>query len=179
MTASASTAVLNDTAIIRAKTWVRWQTLIPILAVALFLRAVPLTDAAYHGDMDHFGIWVDLIRTHGPFEFYDSKLRIGTWDRTYPQLSTLAFDAIALIHRPVWTFGKRLADPVFTALDKVLPVACELLLIVVVYWWLKEKPFLQWVIPGILAIYPGLIATSAWWGQYESTFTVLDRKSVV
>jgi Gpi18-like mannosyltransferase len=57
-------------------------------------------------------------------------------------------------------------------LDKILPVACELILIVVVYGWLRDTPVLRWLIPGLIAIYPGLIATSAWWGQYESTFTL-------
>ena len=172
MAASASTAVLNQTAFYRSKSWAQWQTLIPILFLALVLRVVYFTDAAYHGDMDHFAVWVDLIRTKGPFDFYNPTLRVGTWDRTYPQLSTLAFDAIAVIHRPIWTFGNTLADPVFTSLDKVLPVLCELALIVVVYAWLREKPVLRWLIPGLIAIYPGLIATSAWWGQYESTFTL-------
>ncbi len=65
-----------------------------------------------------------------------------------------------------------LADPLFTSLDKVLPVVCELILIVVAYAWLRDRPVLRWLIPGILAVYPGLIATSAWWGQYESTFTL-------
>lgn len=146
--------------------------MIPILALALVLRIGFIADVLYKGDLEHFGIWINVIQARGLFHFYDPWLRMGAWDRAYPPFSTLAFGAVGATYGVHVLTQASLRDPVFIILMKLFPVACELGLIVAAYFWLKERPVLRWLIPSLLAIYPGLIVTSAWWGQHESPYTL-------
>ncbi len=150
----------------------RWLPLLPIMVAGLFLRLVYLPIVAYYGDLEHFASWVYTINRDGMLNFYNPIFRFATWDRTYPPLSTLLFGAVRVLYggAPFPAMGMR--EPLYVALLKLAPMLCELLLIVAAYVWLNRRPVLRWVIPGLLAIYPGLIATTAWWGQYDATYVL-------
>lgn len=150
----------------------RWLPLAGVLLLALVVRLNFITDPAYRGDLRHFAYWVRVIEQRGVFDFYDPELRLGVWDRTYPPLSTLAFGGI--LHLNGWAPPTReaLQYPNYIVLLKLLPVVSEIALIGAVYLWLLNRPVLRWLIPGLLAISPGLVATSAWWGQYDAPFTL-------
>jgi Gpi18-like mannosyltransferase len=153
--------------------WRRWLLLVPVLVIALLVRWHYAPDPAYSGDLTHFARWIQVLDTNGAFGFYNSDLRLGAWDRTYPPLATLSFEAVRFAYGGA-PLSERLAlhDPYFVILLKLLPVLSELTLIIVVYAWLIERPVLRTIIPAALAVSPGLVATSAWWGQYDAPFTL-------
>jgi len=149
----------------------RWLPLIIILAIGGLIRFIYLPEVAYHGDIEHFVIWASTITTHGLFHFYDPSLRFAQWDRTYPPLATAALGAVPVLYGSALSvYDALLPNPVYIALLKVLPVLCELALIAACYAWLIGRPVLRSVIAGALALSPGLIATSGWWGQYEAVY---------
>lgn len=172
MTTNTSTADLRRSRVQAASWWRRWLLLLPIFTVALFVRWHYVPDAGYAGDLDHFARWVRTIDEQGVLRFYDDSLRYGVWDRVYPPLSTLSFEAVRLMYGSAPASRMALHDPHYLALLKLLPVLSELALIVAVYAWLIERPTLRLVIPSLLALSPGLVATTAWWGQYDAPFVL-------
>jgi dolichyl-phosphate-mannose-protein mannosyltransferase len=156
-----------------ATRWRRWVVLLPIFLVSLFFHLRYVPDNAFIGDTYHFARWVQIISSRGVFNFYDSSLRFGTWDRTYPPLSTLAFQGVLDAYGAVSNPRIAIYDARFLLLLKLVPIASEMALVVAGYVWLLESPLiLRTFIPLLIAIHPGLIATSAWWGQFDSPFTL-------
>lgn len=150
----------------------RWLPLNLLLLLALFARLPSMASAAHEGDLRHFAEWMRVIDQQGVWQFYDSAFRMGAQDRTYPPLSTLTFDVALRAYgfSPDPYFA--LADSTFIFIVKIFPVLCEIALVAAVYVWLMNRLRLRWLIPGALALVPGLIATTAWWGQYEAPFTL-------
>lgn len=173
MASNTSRAELRSARFLTEQAWRRWLLLVPVFAVALIVRWHYAPDPAYSGDLAHFARWIQVLDTNGTFAFYDSDLRLGAWDRTYPPLATLSFEAVKLAYGGA-PLSERLAlrDPYFVALLKLLPIVSELALIVAVYAWLIDRPALRTTITAALAISPGLVATTAWWGQYDAPFTL-------
>jgi hypothetical protein len=167
-----SAADLRRARILDAITWRRWMLLLPLIGVALLIRWHYAPDPGYAGDLDHFARWVRLIESDGLLRFYDENLRFGAWDRVYPQLSTLYFDGVRIVYGGAPQARVALHIPSFVALLKLLPIVSELALIAAVYAWLIERPALRILIPSLLALYPGLVATSAWWGQYDAPYVL-------
>jgi len=54
-----------------------------------------------------------------------------------------------------------LNDPQFVFFFKIFPVLADGLLIAVLYVLLRRERLLRWLIPGLLAIHPALVANSA------------------
>lgn len=154
--------------------WVRrWLPLVLLLTLALAVRLPFAPDPAYRGDLIHFARWIEAIDTHGLTHFYDADLRMGAWDRPYPPLPTYAFGLMRQLYGSVPDPRMSLNDIPFVLMLKFLPLVAELALIAAVHLWLAERQtWLAWMIPGLLALHPGLMATSAWWGQYDAPFTV-------
>lgn len=151
----------------------RWLPLALVLLLALAVRLPYAPDPAYRGDLVHFARWMNFMEHDGLLQFYQPELRMGTWDRPYPPLPTYAFRLMSQLYGGAPAPATALDDPAFVVLLKALPIAAELGLIAVVGVWLtRQRSRLRWLIPGALALYPGLITTSAWWGQYDSVFTV-------
>lgn len=147
---------------------IEWLPLIPILAVALLIRSLFVPDVLYPGDVEHLGVWVNKIREHGIFDFYQPAERIAPWDRVYPPFSTFAFYLIGL-----FTGGPGIeTNPLFIALLKVVPICAELGLVAAAYIWFHERRKLQIVASLALAVHPGLLITSAWWAQYDAPFVL-------
>jgi Gpi18-like mannosyltransferase len=150
---------------------VRWGSLVIILVIATLFRVPFVSDLGYKGDLEHFAIWVSKLRTDGLTGFYNKQLRFALWDRVYPPISTLAFEGVSLAY-PHEISEKSYHDPNLIALIKVFPVVCEIALVAAAYFWLKDRRYLRYTIAGLFAIYPGLIATTAWWGQYDAPYTL-------
>jgi hypothetical protein len=150
----------------------RWLPLNALLLLALFVRLPSMAGYAHESDSRHFAAWMRVIDDHGVWQFYDADLRMDAQDRTYPPLSTLSFAALVSVNGFAPDPRFALDNPAFVILLKVFPVICELALVAAVYLWLIDRLRLRWLIPGALAVAPGLIATSSWWGQYDAPFTL-------
>lgn len=151
----------------------RWLPLVALVVLALAVRLPTLSTMAFEPDLRHFAEWMRVIDQRGLWKFYKPAYRFDAQDRTYPPLSTLTFAALVQVNggsAPNPRFAMR--DPNFVIQLKVFPVACELLMIAAVHIWLNKRPRLRWTIPIALALAPGLLATTAWWGQYDAPFTV-------
>ncbi|MBI5667838.1 MAG: DUF2029 domain-containing protein [Chloroflexi bacterium] len=172
MTANASTVGVQTLVVRVPQPARRWLLLVPIICLALFVRWLYVPDVAYRGDLAHFTRWVRLISQYGVFRFYDDRLRMGTWDRTYPPLATLIFDGVGAVYGAAPHPLVALRDQDYVLLLKLIPVASEVAIIAAAYAWLINRPVLRGLIPALLAVSPGLIATTAWWGQYDAPFTL-------
>jgi hypothetical protein len=154
----------------RSPRW--WLPAVAVVVLAFFVRLPTLSTMAFEPDLRHFAEWMRVMDMRGLWEFYKSSYRFDETDRLYPPLSTLSFAALIEVNggtAPNPRFAMR--DPNFIVQLKVFPVACELLLIGAVALWLSDRPRLRWTIPIALAVAPGIVATTGWWGQYDAPFT--------
>jgi Gpi18-like mannosyltransferase len=119
----------------------------------------------YSPDMFNSTGWIKTIQQRGLFNFYT-----GESLRTYPPIAIAAHGAIGLVQQAAGLTLDPMKDSAFLAWLKVPSVLAELALIAAVYAWLRRERWLRWTIPGLLAIHPGLVVTSAWWGQNESMY---------
>src|SRR5436305_14926845 len=53
-------------------------------------------------------------------------------------------------------------------MTKIIPLLAELAFIAIACIWLRNRPWLRWLGPGLLALSPGIIGNTMWWGQYDS-----------
>ncbi|GEM_PF-5074372 len=142
-----------------------WLPLLLILVLALLLRIGYMPGLGYSPDMFNSTGWIKTIQQRGLFNFYvDEALR------TYPPIAIAAHGAIGLVQQATGLALDPLKDSVYLSWLKVPSVAAELALVAAVYAWLRRERWLRWTIPGLLAIHPGLVVTSAWWGQNESMY---------
>jgi Gpi18-like mannosyltransferase len=172
-----TTAAQLPTTIVGESKLNRWLALLPIFLIALAIRVYWLPEIGFIGDIEHFAVWMQIMEDEGVLRFYDDEYRMGAWDRTYPPLSTFIFHGIRIGYESV--YGDMPAErdvkrtPEFIRAMKMLPMIAELLIIVAVYTWLIDRSLLMRIlIPGILAIHPGLIITTTWWGQNEAIYTM-------
>src|SRR5450432_256744 len=149
--------------------WLRqWAPLLLILALALALRAGYMTGLSFAGDLSADIDWIKTIQSGGLFHLYANQ----TQTLIYPPISMAMFGAVGALQSQFLPGQATLLSPTFVVLLKLFPVLCELILIAAVYSWLQSRKLLRWLIPGLLAIHPALVATSAWWGQTDSEYTL-------
>lgn len=60
----------------------------------------------------------------------------------------------------------------FVAVLKLISVIAEVGIVAFSYVVLPPRTRVRWLVPFLLAIYPGLIATTAFWGQTDALFTL-------
>ena len=145
-----------------------------LLLLAVAMR-VGYLDIVGHNDLDIHHIWAVSVWQNGLPGIYAQNFRSPF---NYPPVYLVV---LALINQ-VWSPAANttiFTDPQFLLLHKWFPVFAEILLIAVVYRWLQKYKRLQWIIAGLLAIYPGLIITSAFWGQIDSIMTLFMVLSLV
>ena len=149
--------------------WLRlWGPLILILALALGLRSGYMSGLGFEGDLSADIDWIKTIQSGGLLNLYANQ----TQTLIYPPISMIIFGTVGLLQTTFFPGPATLQSPTFIVLLKLFPVLCELALIAAVYIWLRRKPLLCWLIPGLLAIHPALVATSAWWGQNDAEYTL-------
>jgi Gpi18-like mannosyltransferase len=143
-----------------------------ILAVAAVMRMYDLTHAGYLGDMMLYNVpWARAIQQYGLFRVYANSPDIN-----YPPIYLAILGISSSIISP--TQGKPFPLD-FIVCVKLFSVAAELAIIVLIYNWLPKGKRLTWMIPLALALHPGLIATSAFWGQTDSILTLLLILTVI
>ncbi len=146
--------------------------LLALLAIAVVMRFDDLTHARYLGDMVDFNIpWAQAIQQFGLFKVYAMSP-----ETNYPPIYLFILGITSSIAPPMQGSSISLG---FVVLTKLFSVIAELTLIGIAYWWLPTNTRLKWVIPLVLALSPGLIATTAFWGQTDSILTLFLVLSIV
>jgi Gpi18-like mannosyltransferase len=129
-----------------------------IISVALVMR-LPYTPHVGHSDDLYLNtLWGNSVSNQGLLELY--------------------FNVPSVNYAPVYMTMLGVAanlwqnTPYTVPLLKLFPVLSETLLIAAVTVWLSKEKILGWVLPLCLAIAPGLIATTALWGQSDAVLTL-------
>jgi Gpi18-like mannosyltransferase len=138
--------------------WSFWGWLLLVLIVTLLMRIPYIYGAGHNADLVLLGLWGDGIVQQGLFSVYANVPTAN-----YPPVIMFMLALVA----PFWQ-NTDLSVPLL----KVFPILCETLLILAVAVWLRNEKGWRWLIPFFLAINPGVIATTALWGQVESVMTL-------
>jgi Gpi18-like mannosyltransferase len=155
--------------------WGTWLPLVVILGLAIALRGGRMIQPGFDSDLRWNLQRGDAVYHSGLFNLY----RVLPSD--YPPLYLSMLGIVGAVQNwlgapvPQWSVD----DPRLLFLLKLFPVAGDLALITVVYIWLRTKPVWRWIIPGVLAVVPGLIIDSAQWGQSDSLMTLLVVLSLI
>ncbi|MEZ4670477.1 MAG: glycosyltransferase 87 family protein [Anaerolineae bacterium] len=138
----------------------KWQ-LIAILVLAFVTRVGYLGTLGYIGDMTTFnGPWAKAIHSEGLFNIYSADKSAN-----YPPIYMGILWLSGTLQPP---YNRILLQMNFVIVLKLFSVAAELAIIALVYRWLPSNHRIKWLLPLGIAVYPGLIATSAFWGQSDS-----------
>lgn len=139
---------------------------IAILALAVVMRLGYL-NLVGQNDLGVFRDWGIAAAQHGLFSVYAQDSTV-----IYPPI----FPSVTGILTDIWlrVGGSTVIEPgsTYVVLLKILPLLTELGIIAAVYFVLPPRTRLRWVLPIFLAIYPGLIVTTAFWGQTDALFTL-------
>lgn len=136
-----------------------------IIAFAILMRSYDFFQRGHDADMFFFNArWARDIQQWGLFRIY-----FFTPDVNYPPIFMfiLAFSS--------WLVSPLIGGTMpleFVILTKVFSVVAEIIFIGLIYRWIPKNTRLKWIVPLLLAIHPGMIATSAFWGQTDSVLTL-------
>src|SRR5258706_8737742 len=144
-----------------------WWPLLPILLVAVLFRIGDMPFPKGTLDFRANEIWIKQPFIHGLFGSYSG------YQVTYPPLHTTLMYIIGLI-QTARGLPIKVSEPGLFLMLKILPVICDLIIICVVYTWLRDRKLWRWLIPIWLAVFPGLIIISAWRGQVDSLVTMFN-----
>src|SRR5215217_5589620 len=72
-------------------------------------------------------------------------------------------NSITSLHIFPWAWITMLLSSVYST-----SLLTELSIIVLAYWWARSRHKRPWIIPCLLAVSPGLIANTMWWGQNDA-----------
>ena len=146
--------------------------LLAVLAIAVLMRFDDLTHTRYMGDMVAFNIpWTQTIQQSGLLHVYAASSDID-----YPPIFLTILGINSVLMAPIQSGNP---SDIFIILTKLFSVLAELATIGIVYVWLPRDTRLKWIIPLALALSPGLIATTAFWGQTDSILTLFLVLSIV
>ncbi len=150
----------------------RERILFILLLIGVIMRFVDLTHAGYLGDMILYNApWAQAIQKFGLFRVYATAP-----ETNYPPIYLFILGITSSIAVPLQGNDITLA---FIVVTKLFSVVAELAIVAVVYHWLPRGTRLKWIMPLTLALYPGLIATTAFWGQTDSILTLLLILSII
>jgi len=150
----------------------RERILLILLAIGMIMRLNDLTHAGYLGDMVSFNMpWALSIQQFGLFRIYAVSP-----ETNYPPIYLFILGIASTIVAPLKDNSISLG---FVVLTKLFSVIAELAIIGIVYRWLSPSTRLKWIIPLVLALSPGLIATTAFWGQTDSILTLFLVLSII
>ncbi len=142
------------------------------LAVAALLRLFLLPSEGLPGDLDVFARWTHRLATDVPLgAIYDHGLSFGP---------VMAFVFWAVGHlAPVFGQTGDAADPAVRAWLKIPAVAADLGIVVAVAWALRERPRVAVASALAVALVPVTWYVSAFWGQYESVYTLFGLLAAI
>src|SRR5258708_30392740 len=138
--------------------WRTWRLLIPILILALLMRVGYLSGLGLHSDLELNTSWASSVYQNGLFNLYKQN------PPDYPPIYMAMLGVVARLATPYGALNVD-TNADLVRLLKLFPVLSDLLMITVVYGWLRRRPTFRWFLPALLALYPFVLADSAWWGQ--------------
>ncbi|HLY26296.1 MAG TPA: hypothetical protein VKQ72_08145 [Aggregatilineales bacterium] len=142
------------------KTW--WRVLVVVLVAFLFrVGYVTYTPGPGDSDLVTYINWAKLGLQRGLFPIY-----VHGWPDYPPVYVGISY----LIGVIATVRGISFSDPAVTLMFKIVPIAADLLIVGIVAVWAHTKPVLRWLVPGLLAVSPGLIIVSTWRGQTDSLY---------
>ena len=135
-----------------------------LVVLGIAIRVALLPTPGYVGDIDQFIAWVRHIATSGLAHAYDETLSFGpvmafVWwilGSVEPAFRT-ATDSSAVDQRILMKLPATLADLGLAAGAWVA---------------LRARPRWAVIAVGVILLHPAIWFVSAWWGQYESIFTL-------
>ncbi len=136
----------------------------PILFIACYARLWNIDQLGKLTDHATNQSWALITVDSGIFNLYE--LTNSDYPPLFPMVLTIA-ESIRRMTPYIDT------DPAILPVYRVVPVAAELGLIVVALVWLRHRRVLRWVIPLALSLFPGMIVTTAFWGQSDSIYTLM------
>ncbi|MBI2781913.1 MAG: hypothetical protein HYX55_08985 [Chloroflexi bacterium] len=141
----------------------RWYLALGVLA-GIGLRAWALPMPGYVGDIDQFVAWVRHIAENGLPRAYDEHLSFGP-------VMAYVWGFLGLLD-PAFRTATDSSDLVIRILMKLPGTIADFGLAAGVAYWLRARP--AWAIVGAtgLLVIPATGFVSAWWGQYESIFSL-------
>lgn len=143
----------------------RHWLLFALIGITIGMRLHDLTQAGYYGDMRYFNApWAVAIQEQGLIQIYKSVQGVN-----YPPIFLVILTLSSWLFPPLVNGYATLG---FIIATKFFSVAAEVILVGVIYEWIPQNMRLKWIVPLFLAIHPGLIATTAFWGQSDSILTL-------
>lgn len=132
--------------------------------VAVVLRLVLLPAEGLRGDIDQFVEWVHHITTNGLGRAYDDDLSFGP-------VMALIWGVLGALD-PAFRAVTDASDPAIRVVMKLPATLADFGLAAAVGFALRDRPV--WAVTGALSVllHPAVWYVSAWWGQYESIYTL-------
>ena len=125
--------------------------------------------------MDQFARWIAHIATDGLPQLYTDN---PGGPVTFGPVMGYVWWLLGIV-QPAFATATDASDPLLNAVMKVPASLADLAMAAVVVFALRSTP--HWAIVGAAAILlaPAVIDVSAWWGQYESIYTLPALAGVV
>jgi len=147
-----------------------WALLLGGLAAAGLIRALLLPTEGLRGDIDQFVRWVHGIAGAPLGEAYRMNL-------SFPPVMVYVFAFLSAIE-PAFRTVTDGSDPAIRTLMKLPATLADFGLAALVAWVLRDRP--RWAVGAALAVLltPAVFYDSAWWGQFESIYTLSGLTAV-
>jgi hypothetical protein len=142
------------------------------LACASLLRLLLLPSEGLKGDLDVFALWTHLLSTDVPLD------RVYDGDFSFGPVMAYAFWAIGHL-QAAFQAASDASDPVVRAWLKVPAVVTDIAIAVVIAYALKDRPRVAVASALAIALVPATWYLSAFWGQYESVYTLFGLLAAV
>lgn len=151
----------------RQQTWL----LLAAIAAGIVVRLILLPTQGMRGDIDTFTQWVRSIALNGLPNAYDEKL-------SFPPVMAYIWGLQAAIE-PAFRDAVDASSDGIRVIMKLPPTLADFGLAALVGYALRATP--RWALLGAAAVllYPGIVYTSAWWGQYESIYVLFALAAAV
>lgn len=152
------------------------QRPLSVLVLAALVRLPYMTGVGHTFDLTLFATYGKLVNEIGLFQIYVYP------PVDYPPLYLAVLGIIDTLAKLLGSSPPTVLSTIEVFLFKVPPVLGDMLIIALAYTWLKSKQIparMTWFILILLALYPGMILNSAWWGQFESLYTALLILSLI
>ncbi len=134
------------------------------LTVALLIRVLLLPTDGFRGDIDQFVLWVHGVATTPLGQAYRQDL-------SFPPVMVYLFALLAAVES-AFRSATDASDPAIRALMKIPATIADIGLALAVAHALRERPGRAVGAALAIALLPAVFYLSAWWGQFESIFTL-------
>lgn len=158
----------------------RWSSahlvaLAAVLILGAASRVALLPSEGLRGDIDQFVGWVHHIATRGLGTLYGGA---DAGPVSFGPVMAFVWAVLAAV-QPAFATAVDAADPAIRVLMKVPASLADLGMAVVVAGALRTRPRWAVLAAAVVLLHPAVVYVSAWWGQYESIFTLAGLGAVV